>query len=256
MLYVTKMLGREYYREPSNERVSYEIVTDRARLSLVRLWKRNRPPDEKRIQEIQDHIIDTNVVDGQILLAIVNGECVCYDGSHRLEACKKSFPTGGVQVRILYDSTDLEVGREFTRINKSVPVPELYFSTDEISMRLTTVIQEISRGLTHTYPSYVSASRKPRRPNFNRDVFAEELGSILRECLDNETLMGLTGDMIDKWLMDTNSRIRKNHYCNDPRIKASQSVLKKCELHKFYLFAGDWIPIFKTQLTQQSNPIS
>ena len=114
------MLGKEYHREITDPRISYEIVTDPSRISLVRIWKNNRPPDMKRVKEVQEYIKEKGMVDGQILLAIVNGECICYDGAHRLEASKQSFPEGGIQVRILHDSSDEEVKEEFYRINKSL----------------------------------------------------------------------------------------------------------------------------------------
>lgn len=239
------MLGTEYYREPENNRIAYEIIKDPSRLSLVRIWRRNRPPDHLRVNEVCEHIRNTNVCDGQILLAIVNGECVCYDGSHRLDACRIYFPKGGVQVRILYDSTDREVSHEFMRINKSIPVPELYFSEDEVSMRLMKLVQEITKGIVENYSMYVSASRKPKRPNFNRDTFTEELLEILQENLSNERIINLTDTNVTEWLQKTNQVIRTNHFQQTPRIKAPTKILEKCEKHKFYLFVGDWKTVLK-----------
>lgn len=234
------MLGTQYYVEPQDTRITYEIVTDPARLSFVRHWKNNRPPDTTRVKEVETHLRETNVSDGQILLAIVNGECVCYDGSHRLEATKRYFPKGGIQVRIIRDSSEKEVREEFTRINKSIPVPELYFSEDEVAVRLMTIVQNTVKGLCENYSEYVSTSRKPRRPNFNRDTFTEELSDCLREKLSNEKIIGLDETTLASFLTETNTTIRRNHYQKNLRIKASSKILEKCELKKFYLFACDW----------------
>ena len=234
------MLGKEYHRELSDTRISYEIINDPSRISLIRTWKYNRPPDMKRVIEVEDYIKEKNMVDGQILLAIVNGECVCYDGSHRLEAAKRTFPKGGVQVRIIYDSTNDEVKDEFYRINKSIPVPDLYFSDDEISVKLTTNIQNVTRGLCENYKSFISTSRRPQRPNFNRDTFTEELSDILKNELQSEQIMNTTEDTIAKWLQIINQRVRENHFTKKDRIKCSSKILAKCEKQKFYLFAGDW----------------
>lgn len=242
------MLGKEYHREITDPRISYEIVSDSSRMSLVRIWKNNRPPDMQRVKEVKDYIKVKGMVDGQILLAIVNGECICYDGAHRLEASKQLFPEGGVQVRIIYDSTDEEVKEEFYRINKSIPVPELYFSDDEISVKLMSNIQNITRGLCENYKAFVSTSRKPQRPNFNRDTFIENLSDILKKELQPERIMGLTENDIAKWLQMTNETIRQNHFNRNPRIKCSPKILSKCENQKFYLFAGDWKTEIKNHL--------
>jgi len=244
------MLGKEYHRELADPRISYEIVDDPSRISLVRIWKNNRPPDMKRVKEVEEYIKEKGMVDGQILFAIVNGECVCYDGAHRLEASKRTFPTGGLQVRIIYDSSDDEVKDEFYRINKSIPVPELYFSEDEISVKLMTIIQDITKGLCENYKAFVSTSRKPKRPNFNRDTFIENLSDMLKKELQSEIIMNITENDIAKWLQKTNETIRQNHFSGNPRIKCSSKILSKCEKQKFYLFAGDWKPILKKLLCE------
>jgi hypothetical protein len=182
--------------------------------------------------------------DGQILLAVVDGECVCYDGAHRLFAYRKHFPVGGVQVRIIRDSSNEEVRREFARVNRSVPVPELYFSEDEISTHIASLSQEVAKSLCELYSAYVSTSRRPRRPNFNRDKFAEDLASVIQESLSNEAILKLTTDTIGRWLHEVNQVIQANHRAGTHRIRASSAIIEKCERQKFFLFAEDW----KTQL--------
>lgn len=247
------MLGVEYYREPTDPRISYEIVKDPARISLVRTWKNNRPPDIHRVKEVVDHLRDTNIMDGQILLAIIDGECVCYDGAHRLEASKLYFPIGGIQVRIIKDSTNEEIKQEFLRINKNVPVPELYFSDDDISMRLTKIISSVVKSLSENYKAFLSTSRRPKRPNFNRDTLVEELGDIVKTHIRSENIMNLTEDKIGEWLQNTNNTIRANHYQKNPRIKASSKILSKCETHKLYLFAGEWKNVLTSIIVSSYN---
>lgn len=240
------MLGVEYYREPSNKNISYEIVNDPSRLRLVQIWKNNRPPDMKRVYEVMEHMKDTNICDGQILLAVIDGICVCYDGSHRLEACKQYFPDGGVQVRIIYNSSNDEVSKEFIRINKSIPVPELYFSDDDISIRINRIVQSTIKGILEFYPSFVSTSRRPQKPNYNRDIFTEELSDVIKSTLTSEEIMSMRSEDVSKWLQDTNTNIRVGHYNKAPRLKLSPRILEKCEKQKFYLFAGNWKDIMKS----------
>ena len=239
------MLGTSYHIEPADERIHYELVSDPTRLSLVSVWKHNRPPDPARVVKIQEHIQKTGMCDGQILLAIVNGKCVCYDGAHRLFACKNHFPSGGVQIRIIHDSTDAEVRREFERVNRSVPVPELYFSEDEIASHVASLSQGVAKGLCEVYTSFVSTSRRPRRPNFNRDRFAENLGMVLQETLPNETILGLTVDTIGTWLLEVNQIIQVKHRSGTQRIRATESMIAKCERQKLFLFVTEWKTIMK-----------
>lgn len=248
------MFGTTYHIEPADERIHYELVTDPTRLSLVSVWKHNRPPDPARVAEIQKHHRETGMCDGQILLAVINGKCVCYDGAHRLFACKKQFPEGGVQVRIIHDSTDEEVRREFERVNRSVPVPELYFSEDEITSHIASLSHGVAKGLCELYTSYVSTSRRPRRPNFNRDRFAEDLGTVLQESLPNETILGLTVDTIGTWLLEVNQIIQVKHRSGIQRIRATEAMIAKCERQKLFLFVTEWTSILKDYI--QSNVLS
>lgn len=239
------MLGHIYHTEPSNERIQYEIVSEPTRLNLVTIWKYNRPPDPQRVKEIEEYITESGMCDGQILLAVVDGNCVCYDGAHRLMACKRVFPRGGVQVRIQLESNDTEIRKEFERINRSIPVPELYFSSDEVSKRVSSLCYEVSKKLCEFYSGFTSTSRHPKRPNFNRDIFAEELGTVLQEKISSETLMTITIETIGDWLMKMNTQILAEHHTGKSRIKAPDSILKKCEQSKFYLFATDWKAEFR-----------
>jgi hypothetical protein len=238
------MLGTCYHIEPVDKRVQYEIITDQQRLALISLWKHNRPPDPARVEEIKTHLKHTHMCDGQILLAIVDGKCVCYDGAHRLFACRQYFPKGGVQVRIIYDCTHSDVRKEFERVNRSVPVPELYFSEDDVSKRLISLSHGVAKDLCEIYKPYVSTSRRPKRPNFNRDIFSEQLCEIIKQVLSNETIHGLTEEMIGKWLTDINNQIRTEHYSGKTRIKASSKIISKCEVNNLFIFAVDWRKMF------------
>lgn len=249
------MLGTSYHIEPADDRIHYEIVTDPSRLSLISVWEHNRPPDPARVKEIQDHLEHTNICDGQILLAVVNGTCVCYDGAHRLLACRSVFPKGGVQVRIIHDSTPQEVRKEFERVNRSIPVPELYFSVDEISSRVTSLVQDVVKSMCTLYRQYVSSSRRPKRPNFNRDRFVEDLGTTIRESLPNETILKLTQDDVGRWLSEINHTIRAHHYSGVKRIKASRSIITKCEKQNMFLFATDWVRNLQDYLNRPDTPI-
>jgi hypothetical protein len=239
------MFGKIYHIENADKRIHYELVSDPTRLSLVSIWKHNRPPDPTRIKEIKEHIQKTKMCDGQILLAIVDKKCICYDGGHRLFACKEFFPDGGVQIRIIHESSENEIRREFERINRSIPVPELYFSKDEISRRITTLSQAVAKSLCTHYPKYVSTSRRPRRPNFNRDKFVEDIGEVLQNNLTSEQITTLSEDQIGKWLTNINHIIYSNR---ETYIKASPSIISKCEIQKLFIFAANWKDILSKHI--------
>lgn len=245
------MLGKEYYREPSNDRIRYEIITNPERLCLIKGWKHNRPPDMMRVEEIVKHLKNTNTSDGQILLSIIHGECVCYDGLHRLEAAKKYFPTGGVQARIMYDSTDEETRQEFIRINRGIPVPDLYFSEDEISSHITRILQTFTKGFIENYKAYLSPSKTPRKPNFNRDMFTDDIGSLIKEIYTDEEIVKLNENVIAELLKKTNDIIRKQHYDNTHRLKISKRTIEKCEKYKMFIFSRDWKPVLKSVVLEK-----
>jgi hypothetical protein len=224
--------------------IQYQVLTSPEQLWLIRNWKFNRPPDPIRISEIENYIRETGLCDGELLLAFLPGEgYLCYDGIHRLMACQSVFPREGVRVRILMKASDEIIRREFLRINKGVPVPELYFSTEEIDRHILQLLMKSLQEFTKLegIQQHLSPSRRPRRPNFNRDCFLEELTSYCKEHYTHECMTGIiTQEMILEWLQDINIYIRENDIMTIPETERythfGKQVYEKCVSTGWFLW--------------------
>jgi hypothetical protein len=250
---VPMSFGKVIHEECEGD-IVYQWIQSPENLRLISNWKYNRPPDPLRIREIQSYIESTGLCDGELLLAILPGEgCVCYDGIHRLIACQSIFPRYGVRVRILMKATEAIVQQEFLRINKGVPVPELYFSQEEISRKILHLVTESVSLLFSSVSSignHLSSSRKPHRPNMNRDIFVEILTEILKQSYEHEIMSGrITPEMVVSWLQDINVLIREIYLPEVPEAdkRRDAKMFEKCETSGWYLWLfTDWIRVVKS----------
>jgi hypothetical protein len=249
---VRDVIGETYYKEDTLRdagEILYEILRPEAgfKLEMITNWRRNRPPDIHRVEEIAKDIEMRGSCDGELLLAIIPAVgCVCYDGIHRLEAARRVFPHNGLRLRILLNSSEKEVEQEFKRINKGVPVPELYFSQEETDAYLREQVQQFidkyfivdSRLLAH-----ISTSKHPKRPNFNKDVLHQTIGEYVDEYFTAENGFCradihdiITAEVIMSWFNDMNEVARGI-------IESSQkndSMIEKCKKTGWFLFYFDW----------------
>lgn len=249
---IKDVIGKTYYQETATRDagiILYEILPANmaVKLSMITNWRRNRPPDPTRIDEIARDIASRGCCDGELLLAMVpHFGCVCYDGSHRLEACRRVFPRNGIRLRILLNSNESEIEGEFKRINKGVPVPELYFSQEETDTYLREQIQRFiddylvrdARVVTH-----ISTSKHPKRPNFNKDVLAQQIGEYIADFFTAENGLGksdiysvVNAAALNGWFNDMNEYARY-------QIETSQlenSMTEKCKKTGWFLFYYDW----------------
>ena len=179
----------------NNKREIYARVKP-SKLRDVKVWSKNRPPDEKRVEEISSTILDGTYVEGVMYLAEIGdyGEIVCYDGCHRRAAFLKllesqEFKNTTVLCNILLRvDSQSEIEQRFKIINQSCPVPELYIPctrTAELEKKkhlLKKEILSVVAKLRRVYPKVFSASSRPQRPNINRDALISKLTEY---CLDN-----------------------------------------------------------------------
>ena len=71
-----------------------------------KIWSRNRPPDELRVNEITKYIQQNNYVDGIIYLANLKDEgLICYDGNHRRSALSKLDKSYKIFINVLENPT-------------------------------------------------------------------------------------------------------------------------------------------------------
>jgi hypothetical protein len=180
---MSSALFREYLKDTfvmtSGDHHLYAIPISMLATMDIRTWSRNRPADEGRVAEIRNHHLASGHVDGTIRLAFTRGEgLVCYEGNHRRLALTDNIEK--VLVDILWDVPQERIIEEFRLINKAVPVSELYTELDMDSAARHN-IEEFVRGWCVKYRAFVSASARPNRPQFNRDMFTQELVRVWTE---------------------------------------------------------------------------
>lgn len=246
---LSNILGTTHYREGDEGNILYEHISpDQShKLSMIHNWRRNRPPDMLRVHEIANNISTRGMCDGELCIAIHPSlGCVCYDGSHRLEAARISFPKYGLRVRIWLIKDEHEIEQEFIRINRGVPVPELYFSSEETDVFLRQILEIfINQKIVNDtrIKEHISTSRNPKRPNFNKDVLMEQVGQYIREFYTVKNGLNsadihktVSPDFLMDWFNDMNEYAR-----NDVESSGKDNtMIQKCRRTGWFLFYCNW----------------
>jgi hypothetical protein len=189
----------------------------------IKQWKFNRPPDTDRIAEIHQHIVKAKRVDGIVYLADVEGDIVCYESNHRREALKGVSECADILIDIMWRSTDEDVKEEFFRLNKCVPVPDLYVSR-EVVVEASQLIAARDT-FCKKYAMLKSTSANPHRPGFNPE-------GVLNDFLDITKIHKITVDELMKRLDKVNAQLATRN-----RKKLSENVIEKCEKSGLWLYA-------------------
>ena len=191
-------------------------------------WKFNRPPDQDRVEEIREFMKHSKRADGLIYLAWVNDRLVCYESNHRRLAVKKDMPAdmAHILVDVIWDTTDDVVKQEFFRLNKAISVPDLYIdhSAEE---SVENVLKAID-AFCAKYPSLKSASGRPNRPNYNRDVFTQDFIRVMKE-------LKISADELLARLERLNTEMATWDHG-----RLTMNVVAKCQKAGLWLFA--WSP--------------
>lgn len=220
--------------------------------SNIKNWKYNRPPDLIRCVDIAKYIyLSKKPVDSMFYLFFnnINNSFEIIDGIHRYTALKyinqeNSKPidliTPGdlgnnndaswlyqqfIILNIRFNSLEEELIGAFKNLNKSNPVPELYFR-DEVKERKE-VIENIVKIWQTKYKSHFSSSIKPNIPNINRDRFID----LLDKLYDKYDIKLETQYVLEDALENMNQYIKNNI----PK-KLSELIIKKCNETGCYLF--------------------
>lgn len=203
-------------------------------------WEHNRPCDEKRIDEIYQDIVKCQKIDGIIYIAQVikndNIDYICYDGNHRRLALERYQNDIPILISVIFNASNNQIVRNFVKLNKSCPVPTLYIDKkDRHNTIIKNIIYNVVKYFTDNYPKYISTSRNPQRPNFNRDNFIDKLYTFIKQHkinLDQEELLD--------YLLDINKQYKLLVDNNQIVPKISQRVKDKCDKYKLYLFVKDF----------------
>lgn len=167
----------------SNSCVLYDTDINKI-VSYTKRWERNRPEDPERILEIEKSLVNKTYVDGIIYGWYYNGTLFLYDGWTRFSACKLLEKNIKILLCVNYTKNEQKIIEHFGVLNKAIPVPSLY--TKEIDNKNKRLyIESITKDFSSRYRKFVSVSRNPRSPNFNRDNFFD----FLAENVITETVM-------------------------------------------------------------------
>lgn len=122
---------------------TYLQIVDETTLPMIEIWEHQRTLDEQRVDEIEAYFIQCAQDESNAHLGILrackksgDSKILIVDGQHRFQAYKKTYGTHHrwkLVVHVTTVQTDEEILEIFKLINKSVPVPDLYF--DPISRK-------------------------------------------------------------------------------------------------------------------------
>lgn len=208
----------------------------------IQNWDLNRPPDSARIPEIMKQLKNQDYVDGVIYLTNIDGNIVCYDGIHRIEALKllshdiDCMIDHKVFVHYYPVYNERHIKDKFETLNKCIPVPEIYTSAHR-ELDTKQIVEEVVKYFTEKYASMFKASKKPNLPHENRDSFTDKVYNIITELLLHEFRYN---KIIELFIQFNVLMCEKQRF-----LKLSAKQLKKCNEQDCYMFARkDWDRVF------------
>lgn len=194
----------------------------------IRNWNKNRPVDKIRVKEIKEFYEKSNLdlIPGIIYTWFNNDIYYIYDGLHRYTALKELNKEFKILMYINYSNDENDIINDFVNINKSIPVPSIYFENEQLIKK--SICQNIADQLCRDYPQFVSAARKPHVYNFNRDIIVEYISTF------NINFQTKNIDkIVYKILLKLNDHAKQ-------KLKDGNIIYpKKCDKYNFYLFYLD-----------------
>jgi len=220
------LLNRENARVWSDDtHPLYKMNSDKFAKLEIRAWKYNRPPDEDRVLEIRAGIVESKRVDNIIYLAHTSDGLVCYDGNHRRLALKDIEGVDRILVDVMWGVDDEIIKQEFVRLNKAMPVPDLYTVDPVVSVAdLDAIFQQFYK----KFKLNKVTSRSPHRPSFNETMVTNEFTTA-----------------VGALKITPNELLRRLYLLNDAMALRDKSTLKqgvvdKCTKGGCWIFA--WNP--------------
>ena len=221
-----RKFGTQIYSDKSNNIVVYQSSIGQL-APLIQRWYQNRPEDINRVNEMTTSMRESsdNLIDGVIYCWNHDKKLHCYDGWTRYCAGYNLLVNDkrDMQVILHVNSSGSEnaIVEHFVRLNKAVPVPSLYTTNTSPVRRLfiETIVSEIQK----QYPMFVSTSRNPRKPNYNRDQMIEVFDTALPDPLGT-----LKMESIMRYIKEINQTLLRD--------LPSSALPQKAVKHEFALF--------------------
>lgn len=220
-----------------NEDTNYQLISlDYKTLKEnynIKNWKKNRPADKFRIDEISEYYLKNNIklLPGILYVWLNKDKYFIYDGIHRYEALKKLNKDDiNILLYINLSNDEDSIIEDFININKSIPLPSLYTEKTEITK--IQICQNVAEHLCKKYPHFVSTSRKPHTYNFNRDQIIDFISTF------NINFKIKNLDYIIYQIL-----IKLNDHAKNKILENKIIHPLKCKKYNFYLFYLDKIYI-------------
>lgn len=201
----------------------------------IKNWKFNRPYCPLRVSEIEKLIELNEWVPPDIHVASYSNSTslnlFCFDGNNRRKALKNyilknptmSYP---IFLHTFFNATDTFITKQFININKSVAVSELYINIEDNEQILKKKIKEYVEVFSKTYSGLMSASKICQKPNFQKDIFEQNLYDLYIG-LDKKVPIEEIFKILDK--LNHETRIKNIAYSNT-------LTYQKCSKHNMFLF--------------------
>lgn len=166
------------------------------------------------------------------------------DGQHRFNSIKKLVNSNYVNNKIVVERVNVETYEELKEnyliINKNDPLPEYPEGINK------DIPENVFKHFEEKYPKIWSKSKRPNRPNLNKNHFQEALGYLTDKLKKSKSelieIIEIKNDKISKWDIDDFSQIK--------RLKNKEKIIEKCKENNFYLgmyhhisedYAYEWI---------------
>lgn len=224
--------------------VKYNLISP-----ICKKWSRNRDHDEQRVLEMTEFYNNGGYIPAILHVAeSVDEGLVCYDGNHRRMMFDKiNSENITCIVDIIFNASQKDIYNSFQNLNKSVQVP-IMFLTDDDEKIVKDDILKLVKEYEKNYKPFLSTSSRCHAPNFNRDMFIDEIYNIYKKYDGVYTV-----EYIGKALIKLNSKYAKNIICK-PHCSYSKSLIDKCSKHNFFLFLDKNINLDHLEIVLRDLP--
>ncbi len=234
----------------------YQLTNIKYLLHDVKIWKGytrngkslyNREKNDTKVDEIYESLLDSSLVVPSFIYIsdIYDGDekknkLRCWDGQHRWNAIKKFYEENHTKdishmfICIIYkNDTDKKVFERFYNLNKMTPVniPNTEYSESETKAKRIVLSKEIVDMIKEKWPTLISTSQTPRKPNYNVEMITENI----RQFIEDNECENMNSLFLMKRIEDVNIKMKK-HYDDLFRIKPHTSHYIKARDMNAYIF--------------------
>lgn len=248
---IINSLGQKIYE--NNNHIGYLIEYNKI-APLCKKWSRNRDCDENRVNDIYNFYITGGYIPNIIHLAEIEEEgLICYDGNHRREVFNKYIKNNNKSltciIDIIFSTSQNEVYNVFNNINKAVQLPAIYLEKKDNIMIIKNDIINLVKKYETNYKPFLSTSSRFQAPNFNRDVFVDNIYEIYQYF--NGTI---DINNIEKLLDKLNNEYSIENLCK-PHNKYKKNLIDKCKKYNFWIFIDRTLHIEHIKILVENNKI-